>query len=244
MLSRNYIRLLSYLISIIDNSNKKKIINFFKKIYFYKSLIIVDVGAHKGETIELFSKNFQVRKIFAFEANSEMFKILKKKFLDKKIIIYNTALGSNNTQKYFNVIKDSSSSTFNEINYESSYYLRKLRYLSFFRKKFHLIDKKILKEIKPLKEFKEIFQFNYIDILKIDTEGYELNILKGLKVEDFKKIKFIYLEHHYDLMIKKDYKFKDLKKFLDSNKFVLKLKIKMKFRKTFEYVYENKNFLS
>ena len=35
---------------------------------------------------------------------------------------------------------------------------------------------------------------NKIDILKIDTEGYELNILKGIS-EDFKKIKFIYFEH-------------------------------------------------
>ena len=244
MLIKNYIKILSYLISIIDYSNKQRIINFFRKIYHKKSLIVVDIGAHKGETIKLFLKNFQIKRIFAFEANFKMFQIIKKKFLDNKIVIYNIALGSHNTHKYFNIIKDSSSSTFNEINFESLYYLRKIKYLAFFKKKFDLIDKKILTQIKPLKEFNEIFQFNYIDILKVDTEGYELNILKGLNSEDLKKIRFIYLEHHYDLMIKKDYKFKDLKKFLDKNNFILKFKIKMKFRKTFEYIYENNKFLS
>ena len=45
-------------------------------------------------------------------------------------------------------------------------------------------------------------------MLKIDTEGYEFNILKGLTKQLLKKINFIYFEHHYDLMIKKNYDFK------------------------------------
>ena len=48
-----------------------------------------------------------------------------------------------------------------------------------------------------------------IDILKIDTEGYEYNILRGIHKLDFKKIRYIYFEHHYDLMIDKKYKFHD-----------------------------------
>jgi len=57
----------------------------------------------------------------------------------------------------------------------------------------------------------EIFKKNKISkihILKIDTEGYEFNILKGLTKQLLKKINFIYFEHHYDLMIKKNYDFK------------------------------------
>ena len=53
-----------------------------------------------------------------------------------------------------------------------------------------------------------------IDILKIDTEGYEFNILNGIESEDFKKINYIYFEHHYDLMNKKKYKFSDIDKLL------------------------------
>ena len=78
-----------------------------------------------------------------------------------------------------------------------------------------------------------------IDILKIDTEGYELNVLKGLKKNHY-KIKIIYFEHHYDDMIEKNYKFSDVKKILDEYGFKKKYKSKMFFRKSFEYVYENK----
>ena len=75
--------------------------------------------------------------------------------------------------------------------------------------------------------------------MKIDTEGFEFNVLKGLNDNDFKKIKFIYFEHHYDLMINKGYSFSDINNLLTKNKFQRKYKIRMKFRKSFEYIYEN-----
>ena len=77
-----------------------------------------------------------------------------------------------------------------------------------------------------------------IDILKIDTEGYEYNVIKGISDVDFKKIRFIYFEHHYDLMIKKGYKYSDINEILKKKGFNLKYKLKMKFRKSFEYIYE------
>ena len=81
---------------------------------------------------------------------------------------------------------------------------------------------------------------NKIDVLKIDTEGFEFNILKGITEKDFKKINYIYFEHHYDLMIKKHYKFQEINQLLINNNFFQKYKIKMKFRKSFEYIYEQK----
>ena len=80
--------------------------------------------------------------------------------------------------------------------------------------------------------------FKNIDILKIDAEGYEYNILKGINNLDFRKIRFIYFEHHYDLMIKKGYKFSQINEFLNKKKFFKKYKLRMKFRKSFEYIYE------
>ena len=43
---------------------------------------------------------------------------------------------------------------------------------------------------------------NKIDILKIDTEGFEFKVIKGAK-KKIKNIKYIYFEHHYDDMLKK-----------------------------------------
>ena len=44
-------------------------------------------------------------------------------------------------------------------------------------------------------------------------------------------------EHHYDNMIKKNYTFSDINAHLKNNNFKKVLKLKMPFRKTFEYFY-------
>ena len=76
-----------------------------------------------------------------------------------------------------------------------------------------------------------------IDFLKIDTEGYEYNVLLGLG-EYLQKTSLIMFEHHYDDMIIKDYSFGDMSELLKKNNFKQIYKYKMPFRKTFEYVYK------
>ena len=80
---------------------------------------------------------------------------------------------------------------------------------------------------------------NKIDFLKIDTEGFEFEILLGLQ-KNIKNINFILFEHHYDDMIKKKYKFKDINHLLILNNFKLIYKAKMPFRKSFEYIFSKK----
>ena len=79
-----------------------------------------------------------------------------------------------------------------------------------------------------------------MDFLKIDTEGYEYEIILGLE-EKINNVKLIMFEHHYDDMIKKSYKYSDIKKILNDNGFEQIYKIKMPFRKTFEYIFININ---
>ena len=50
----------------------------------------------------------------------------------------------------------------------------------------------------------------------------------------------IQFEHHYDLMILKDYNFRDINNLLTRNGFKQIFKSKMMFRKSFEYIYINK----
>ena len=135
------------------------------------------------------------------------------------------------------MIFDSSSSSFNDLNDDKNY-KKKKKIIEPISKK--IKKEKILKDTITLSHIIKKFNINRIDILKIDTEGYEFNVLKGINFLDFKKIKYIYFEHHYDLMINKDYKFKDINQLLIKNNYKLQFKIKMKFRKTFEYIYEYK----
>ena len=81
---------------------------------------------------------------------------------------------------------------------------------------------------------------NKIDLLKIDTEGYEYETLLGLR-NKLKNVKLVLFEHHYDNMILKNYKFRDIHKILINDNFLQIFKIKMPLRKSFEYIYENKN---
>ena len=243
MLNKIYIKFLSIIIYFIDIKNKKKIINFFKKKLNKKPLIIIDIGAHIGETINLFCKNFTIENILAFEANPIIFKKLEKKIKKinyrNKINLFNLGIGDKEEKKDLSIFNDSSSSTYNAIDEKTEYYKRKKKFLSLFSK--GILQKKISTNILPLSKINEVNDLKNIDILKIDTEGYELNILKGIYQDHFNKIKYIYFEHHYDLMIKKNYKYPDIKIFLNKNSFYLAFKIKMKFRKTFEYIYENRN---
>ena len=54
------------------------------------------------------------------------------------------------------------------------------------------------------------------------------------------KIKYIYFEHHYDNMIEKNYKFSDIHDLLTSKGFNKSFKIRMPFRKSFDYIYKKK----
>ena len=60
--------------------------------------------------------------------------------------------------------------------------------------------------------------------------------------KNIKKYKINIFEHHYDDMIFKKYKFSDINNFLNKNNFKQIFKIKMPFRKTFEYIYINKTY--
>jgi FkbM family methyltransferase len=234
------------ILKIVDFFYQKKIITFFKKNTNSEYQILIDVGAHNGETIVNFLKNFKIKNIYSFEASQKSYqklenniKKIRKIYKDTNIEIFNTGIGNSNEERVFNELPDSNSSTFNFIDQNSSYFKRKEKILSFFFHQVFTIKKNIVSQIK-LDKFIEEKKINNIDILKIDTEGYELEVLKGLK-NNIQFVKFIYFEHHYDNMIIKNYKFSEIHDFLINNGFFRVFKIKMPLRKSFDYVYSQKN---
>ncbi len=236
---------MNFLFKIIDFFYQKKKYAFLKKKILKDINIFIDVGAHHGDTINEFLEIFSIKKIYAFEPSKENFTKLKIKVAEieknksVKIEISPFGLGEKNYILPLNEIADGVSNTFNNLNVNSKYFRKKKFITTLFGiKKF--IKNKVPTRIIRLKEFMEQENIDKIDFMKIDTEGFEYNILLGLE-ENIKKVEFILFEHHYDNMIIKNYNFSDIHKLLSNNGFQKIFKTKMPFRKSFDYIYENKN---
>ena len=117
MINNFLFTIFSLVIGLIDYSNRKKIINYFKNKFQNQNLTIIDIGAHKGETIDFFFKYFSIDNIYAFEPNNELYNRLKqqKKYNKKNIYIYNCGVGEEEQIKSLNIMNDTFSSTFNSI---------------------------------------------------------------------------------------------------------------------------------
>ena len=237
-------KIILWVLSLFDHSYQKKWIKFLKKNKYNEFKLLLDVGAHKGESIELFSKNFIIKKIISFEASPVNFQFLKKKIEKNKqgynntdIILENIGLGAEDKTVKFKQFNESSSSTIKNIDVESKYYKRKFRLLNFLNKK--LVYKNIQIKISKLNDYIKKNNIEKIDFLKIDTEGYEFEVLLGLE-NKIQLVDIIMFEHHYDNMIKKGYTFTDINRLLTKNHFKKIYKSRMPFRKTFEYIYERK----
>ena len=230
------------LINVFDLYTERKIFLKLNQLLGKDIKQVIDVGAHQGEFIVKLSKLFNVKNALSFEPNPKVFKILNNKTNDlqnKNVLkTFNLGLGENNKTELLNVNIDTSSSSINKLNEESNYFIRKYRILNFFKNK--NITKPVQIKVEKLSNILKKYEVNQIDLLKIDTEGYELSVLKGV-INNLKDIKVIYFEHHFDDMIIKKYKLDDIHSLLIANNFKKYFKIKMSFRKSFEYIYYNKN---
>lgn len=230
------------ILSFFDFYYQKKLFSFLKNRGYRNFNFLFDVGAHHGESIKLFLSNFKIKNIHSFEASNENFKILqkntkklKKKFNDVNILIENFAVGDEEKIVKMKQMNESSSSTINSYNVKSKYFKKKSLFL-FSSKNQNFFSEIDVKQV-SLSNYITEKNINKIDFIKIDTEGYEYYVLKGLQ-NQFQKTKLILFEHHYDNMLIKNYKFTDIHNFLLKNNFKQIYKYKMAFRKTFEYVYE------
>ena len=65
--------LFNQIVKIVDFFYQKKITIFLKKNLEARFDVLLDVGAHKGETISNFLKNFKIKNIYSFEASKNTY---------------------------------------------------------------------------------------------------------------------------------------------------------------------------
>jgi len=144
---------------------------FFKKVTKNKDLI-VEIGSHIGFFTVFFASLAKKGKVLAFEPEKNNFHSLKQNVelnsFSNNVKIYNCAIGEKTSKKYFvlNNDNDGGHKIFKDKN--------SLDYMV----DYTILNKKI--EVYPLSKFSRNID-RKIKILKIDTEGYEEDVLKGCK---------------------------------------------------------------
>ena len=197
---------------------------------------IIDVGAHKGEFIQNVIHIDGVTKIIAFEPQKKIFSILKKKFINNnKINLNNFALSDVVEKKLMKINKMTATSTLNDINKNSLY----------FKFKSFLLNEKnsvIFEEEIDTITFDFFFKqeiFDQITLLKIDTEGYEFNVLKGCE-KKIREIKYVLIENQFSKMYK-NVNFKDCHNFLTQKNFRILKKFRFPTLHYEDRLYENES---
>ena len=170
---------------------------------------IIDVGSNKGQFIILIEKLFPNSTIYSFEPITEILEKQKKFFHYKKnIFYYNFALGSESSTKEFFVTKRKDSSSFFRINLIGN------KNKNYQIKKTHNIEIKTLDDIILDREVIEPI------LIKIDVQGYELEVLKGSD-KILKKVDFILLEVSKNEMYQNQPKEKEIIEYLQYRNFYI-----------------------
>ena len=184
-----------------------------------KKIVIFDIGANKGQSIERFKKIFPNCIIHAFEPIKDEFESLKKKYEnDKNVHLNNFAIGSKNEQKKFFINKKSSVSSFRKVNKNTKWL--KLTSQEYNVDQSSFLVKEELTKIIKLDYYLQKKKISNVDILKIDTQGFEEEVLNGAKKSFLKNIiSIIESEIIFDNVYKHRLSFFDLEKYLLPNSF-------------------------
>lgn len=141
-------------------------------------LMIFDVGAHRGESVQKYKKIFPDAIIHSFEPDPENFKKLVDNCANLSgVFCNNLAIGaSNGVKKFYRTLKTSNSS-FNKINTKSDWSASRSSKYSVNPE--DLTTKSFDVEMRTLDDYVQERRIDRIHLLKLDTQGYEDECLKG-----------------------------------------------------------------
>lgn len=184
-----------------------ELLPFIKKIKNINTLI--DVGSNKGQFVLLCIKFFPNLLIYSFEPIKEAL-IRQKNLLNFKnnIYFYNTGIGNKNKIINFFITNRADSSSFLTINksknYNKNYYVKEKRKIKIQKLDQILNNKKLIKPV----------------LIKIDVQGFELEVLKGSK-KTLPNIDYLLLEVSKNQMYNKQAIELEIINFLKKEKFII-----------------------
>ena len=173
--------------------------------------IVIDVGANFGQMSVLWSKCKTDVEVYSFEASNYIFQILEKNIRVNKANVkpFNYFVG-NKTNKDFLIKKPN----LRDFTTYGSNHLRE-------------VSNKSLSEVEKVEAIKiDDLRFNKnISAMKIDVQGYDLEVLKGAKNTINKHKMPIVFEYEKDFEKNLNYKFDNFKKFIEEINYKIDHKI-------------------
>lgn len=153
-----------------------------------KDPVCFDVGANVGQTITSFKKTFANPLIFAFEPATQTYQSLVQRFgNDSRVKLFGMALGEAESKRELVNFKASELNSFLKPAAGTSYFQEDIQ-----------ISRTEIVDISTVDTIMKKHQLSEIDILKIDTQGFEMSVLKGA-IEALRnhKVKSLVLEMNF-----------------------------------------------
>lgn len=170
----------------------------FSHLIQYKNPVCLDVGANLGQTIDDFHAWFDEPIIYAFEPSTEIFAQLEARKANEA--------GWDNTHLYKIALGDKAGDATLH-NYENGF-LNSLLELEDtkenpFRGDIQREKNTETVAVGTVDQFLQDNQIEHLDLLKMDTQGFDLQVLKGAE-QSLKagKIQFVFLEMNFVSMYK------------------------------------------
>ena len=196
----------------------KKFSQVIKKLINNKNIMIFDVGANRGQSIDYFKKIYPTSIIHSFEPVKEEYQKLIHNYKSKSIFLNNEGVADSNKLLKLYTTKGTAHSSFLKISPNTPWLKKRARYWNTISKNFIIKVEKI--KMITLDEYCKKKNISGIDILKIDTEGFEDRVLQGAKkLLNNNKIKLIMTEIKLDKTHGKPNSFFDIEKYLVKNNF-------------------------
>lgn len=127
---------------------------------------VLDVGAHIGQSALQFRKEFPEAVVHSFEPTGSTVDIFKKTVADDSVHVHQLAIGSSLGRVEMHVSSDAEGSSMNSVGMTHP----------------HMLEQGMMKEVVEMTTLDlwcNTARIEKVDFLKIDTEGHDLEVLKG-----------------------------------------------------------------
>ena len=208
--------------------HQTRILNFLKD----KNIkIIIDIGSHKGEFLRKVKSITTVKRTYSVEPQKKIFNLLKKQIDNKCSFAHNLAISKKRGIAKLKINDFTMTSTFSKVNKKSMYF--KIKNLIFANKQ----NRYEIVKTETLDQYIDRTKLKKIHLLKIDTEGHELTVVKS-GPKTLKKVQYLLIEFRKNDMYL-NYSSLKLHNFLRKKNFSLLKSFKFAFFGIEDRIYQN-----